>query len=128
MALQVGEPTYSFDGGGMPMAAVEINGFPARIYRDQKRVLDPGVVWLGDAFDEVVPEIIWPGDPDDGRDPMVLRGFTDDPAVLAYALIGLVNAMVHKWLIEDCEGSLKRRSKTVLDVFLEGVGRRRELR
>ncbi len=44
-----------------------------------------------------------------------------DPLTLAHALTGLVNAMIGKWLLEDCRGSLKRYSEVILEVFLDGV-------
>ena len=46
-----------------------------------------------------------------------------DPLTLAHALTGLVNAMVGRWLLEDCRGSLTKYSRTIISVFFDGVRR-----
>lgn len=44
-----------------------------------------------------------------------------DPLTLAHALTGLVNAMITRWLLEDCRRSLRKYSKIVVAVFFDGV-------
>lgn len=46
-----------------------------------------------------------------------------DPLTLAHALTGLVNAMVGRWILEGCRGSLMKYSKIIVSVFFDGVRR-----
>ncbi len=68
---------------GYPELHLDIDGLEAVLATDNKRsIRELGYVFLGDEFAGLVPNVVIPPDPADDRAEMVLRGYTDNPAVL----------------------------------------------
>lgn len=79
--MEVGRFRYALDYG-YSILELEIDGKVARIPYEQKGFYD-GIIFLGADFEDGYQAIL-PADPADGRPrDRVMKGFTDDPRVLA---------------------------------------------
>lgn len=72
------EVTFSYRGGE----------YTAVVYNDDQKLLEPfGLVFLGSEFERLLPEREIPADFEDGRrEPLIARGFSKDPEIVAAAL------------------------------------------
>jgi len=63
-----------------PYMLITINGQLARVFREQKPdLVEQGILFVGAEFEDVLPPIYLPADPEIGRGPLTLRGFLQDP-------------------------------------------------
>lgn len=78
------EALVRLDAGGYAFLAVLVGRPPrqARIFLEQK-LYRFGYLFVGPEFEDVLPPVIVPADPADGRpEPQTVRGFTSDAALL----------------------------------------------
>ena len=74
-------PRVSTDDKSLSLL-IDVDGKTAKIFWEQK-ARHYGYVFLGPDFEDLVPPVFVPADPDVGRpEPLPLRGFTGDPEVL----------------------------------------------
>ena len=68
---------------GQPFLEVTIEGRTARVYLEQKAI-EYGYVYVGAEFEDVLPPVVLPADPENGRSvAQELYGFVDDPELVA---------------------------------------------
>lgn len=92
------------DNQGIPAMILTIDGKEAWIVRGMHKLtllVEHNAIFLGPDFEEKTA-VTLPADPADSRDEMVLRGFTDDPAIikLCKEFLGVVNFEIER---EDIE-------------------------
>jgi hypothetical protein len=69
---------------GYPYLETEVEGRPARIIWEQKPLYyGYDLVFCGAEFEGILPRRDFPADPASGRGPLHLRGFSDDPDLVA---------------------------------------------
>lgn len=76
---------FGRNGGGQAYVELDIDGTRARVFRLGQKLLHYGydLVFLGSAFERLVPPVTLPPDPTAGRDAeLTVHGYSDDPAVL----------------------------------------------
>lgn len=65
-----------------PFLLVETDLGRMMIGHEQKLLAQYGLVFVGAEFEEVLPEIELPAEPENGQGALTLRGFTAEPAIV----------------------------------------------
>jgi hypothetical protein len=86
-----------------PALSINIDGKPAKIICGETKpnLLNAGLVFVGAEFSDSLPTIAVPGDLNDGRSPLTLRGFTNN---------AIIFRMYNDMLDAADDGSFEERS------------------